>query len=68
MSVKDLITQDFLIFQKMHVFRDAEAKVSYHFIFGKIVLATQLGLLTLADANNLIDILFVLYDTLESRK
>ena len=67
MSVKDLITQDFLDFQKMHVKKDAEAKVTYHFIFGKIVLATQLGLLTLADANHLIDILFVLYDTLESR-
>lgn len=68
MNVKDLITQDFLHFQQMHVLKDTEAKVTYHYIFGKIVLASQLGLLTLADANNLIDILFVLYDTLESRK
>lgn len=68
MNIKDLITQDFLQFQQMHVLKDAEAKVTYHYIFGKIVLASQLNLLTLADANNLIDILFVLYDTLESRK
>ena len=67
MNVKDLITQDFLQFQQIHVLKDTEAKVTYHYIFGKIVLASQLGLLTLADANNLIDILFVLYDTLESR-
>ena len=65
MDVKDLITQDFLLFQKMHVAKDTEAKVSYHFIYGKIVLATQLGLLSLVDANNLIDILFTLYSTLE---
>ena len=65
MNVKDLITQDFLLFQKMHVVKDTEAKVSYHFIYGKIVLAAQLGLLNLADANNLIDILFTLYSTLE---
>ena len=65
MNVKDLITQDFLLFQNMHVAKDTEAKVSYHFIYGKIVLATQLGLLSLADANNLIDILFTLYSTLE---
>ena len=67
MSVKDLITQDFLDFQKMHVKKDAEAKVTYHYIFGKIVMAAQLNTLSLADANHLIDILFVLYDTLESR-
>lgn len=67
MNVKDLITQDFVVFQKMHVLKDADAKVTYHYIFGKIVLATQLKLLSLADANHLIDILFVLYDTLESR-
>ena len=67
MNVKDLITQDFLDFQKMHVLKDTEAKVTYHYIFGKIVLAAQLNLLSLADANNLIDVLFVLYDTLESR-
>lgn len=67
MNIKDLITQDFVMFQKLHVVRDAEAKVTYHFIFGKIVLATQLGLLSLADANHLIEVLFVLYDTLESR-
>ena len=65
MNVKDLITQDFSQFQQMHVLKDTEAKVTYHYIFGKIVLATQLDLLTLADANNLIDVLFVLYDTLE---
>lgn len=68
MSVKDLITQDFLLFQKMHVVKDTEAKVSYHFIYGKIVLAAQLNLLTLADATNLIDILFTLYSTLEPLK
>ena len=67
MNVKDLITQDFVVFQKMHVLKNADAKVTYHYIFGKIVLATQLKLLSLADANHLIDILFVLYDTLESR-
>lgn len=68
MNVKDLITQDFLLFQKMHVVKDTEAKVSYHFIYGKIVLAAQLNLLTLADATNLIDILFTLYSTLEPLK
>ena len=68
MNVKDLITQDFLLFQKMHVLKDTDAKVTYHFIYGKIILAAQLNLMPLADANNLIDILFVLYDTLESRK
>ena len=67
MNVKDLITQDFLHFQKMHVFRDTEAKVTFHYIFGKIVLAAQLNLLPLADAYNLIEVLYVLYDTLESR-
>ena len=68
MSVKDLITQDFLLFQKMHVVKDTEANVSYHFIYGKIVLAAQLNLLTLADATNLIEILFTLYSTLEPLK
>lgn len=67
MNVKDLITKDFLMFQKLHTVRDAEAKVTYHYIFGRIVLLTQLNLLSLTDANHLIDILFVLYDTLESR-
>ena len=67
MNVKDLITQDFLMFQELHTFKDAEAKVTFHKIFGKIVLAAQLKVLSLADADNLIDILFVLYDTLESR-
>lgn len=67
MSVKDLITQDFLMFQKLHTVRDAEAKVTYHYIFGRIALATQLGLLSLTDANHLIDVLFMLYDNLESR-
>ena len=37
MNVKDLITQDFLLFKKMHVFKNVEAKVSCHFIYGKIV-------------------------------
>lgn len=67
MNVKDLIAQDFLMFKKLHTVRDAEAKVTYHYIFGRIALATQLGLLSLADANNLIDVLFMLYDNLESR-
>lgn len=67
MNIKELITQDFLAFQKAHFIKDAEAKVSFHFIFGKIVMAAQLGLLSLADANHLIEVLFVLYDTLESR-
>lgn len=67
MNVKDLITQDFLLFKKMHVIKNVEAKVSCHFIYGKIVLATQLNHLTLDDANFLIEVLFALYDTLPSR-
>lgn len=67
MSVKDLITQDFLMFQKLHTVKDAEAKVTYHYIFGRIALAVQLDALSLADANTLIDTLFMLYDNLESR-
>lgn len=67
MNVKDLITQDFLMFQKLHTVKDTEAKVTYHYIFGRIVMLAQLNLLSRTDANHLIDILFVLYDTLESR-
>lgn len=65
MNVKDIITQDFLMFKKLHVLKDAEAKVTYHFIYGKIVLATQLNLLALDDANTYIDMLIALYNTLE---
>lgn len=67
MNAKELIINDFSIFQKLHTTKDIEAKVTYHLIFGKIVLATQLQLLTLDDANNLIEVLLALYDTLPSR-
>ena len=65
MNVKDIITQDFLMFKKLHVLKDAEAKVTYHFIYGKIVLATQLNLLAIDDANTYIDMLIAIYNTLE---
>jgi len=67
MTIKDIIEQDFIMFKELHVVKDTEAKVTYHFIFGKIIMAAQLGALPLADANNLIEALFALYDTLESR-
>lgn len=65
MNVKELITQDFLRFKKMHVFKNVEAKVSWHVIYGKILMAAQLQQLTLDDANHLIEVLFALYDTLD---
>lgn len=65
MNAKDLITQDFLQFRKMHVLKNVEAKVNWHVIYGKILMAAQLQQLTLADANHLIEVLFALYDTLD---
>ena len=65
MNVKDLITQDFLRFKKMHAFKNVDAKVSWHVIYGKILMAAQLQQLTHDDANHLIEVLFNLYDTLD---
>lgn len=65
MNAKDLITQDFLLFKKMHFLQNVEAKVSCHLIYGKIIMATQLNHLTLDDANYFIEVLFALYDALD---
>lgn len=67
MNVKDFITQEFLMFQKSHTVKDADAKATFHFIFGLIVMAALLKQLSKADANYLIAELNALYNTLESR-
>lgn len=67
MNVKELIINDFSIFQELHTNKDIEAKVTYHLIFGKIILAAQLKLITQDDANIYIEVLTGLYDTLPSR-
>ena len=67
MNAKELITKDFLDFKKQHAFKDAEAKVTCHFIYGKILMAAQLNHLALDEAYNFIEVLFILYNALPSR-
>ena len=65
MNARNILDKNIKQFKMIFTNKNASANNVMRELLGKITMATELGALSLEDANNYIDIVFNMYDALE---